>query len=188
MNEGYFEWLLKKACVTDDENGYSYICAILHEILFYPLVDMDENRWFEARRYRWDYASERGYSEVWQQDEMANQIDEIIGGCTALELLISLAERMHFETQDGPYEAPTGKWFEELIGNIGLETYTNRELNENEEAYFEADEKIQRMIFRQYRASGQGGLFPLRAPRQDQRGVELAIQLNDYLAENYDIL
>ena len=188
MNEGYFKWQMNKVNVSDDENGYSYLCAILHEILFYPLVDMDENRWFEARRYRWDYAAEHGYSEIWQQDEMANQLDETLGGCTVFELLISLAEKMKFETEDGPYDATTEKWFEELISNMGLETYTNREFNENEEAYFEAEEKIQRMIFRRYRASGEGGLFPLRFPRQDQRGVELAIQLNDYLAENYDIL
>ncbi len=188
MNESYFEWLLNKVGVTDDEDGYSYLCAILHEVLFHPLIDMDENRWMEARRYRWDYAVEHGYEEVWQQDEMANQIDESIGGCTVFELLISLAEKMQFETEDGPYDANLAKWFNELIFNMGLKAYTNKEFNMNEAAYFEAEDKINKMIFRQYRATGEGGLFPLRYPKQDQRGVELAIQLNNYLAENYDIL
>ena len=34
---------------------------------------------------------------------------------------------------------------------------------------------------------GEGGIFPLQCPREDQRSVELIIQMNDYIEENYDI-
>lgn len=188
MNEGYFEWLLNKAGVDCGENGYSYLCSILHEVSYRPMLEMDDNRWHDGVQYRWDYAYSVERGSVNEAELAAGYLDDCLGDCTVLELMLSMAEKMRYETADSMYEAGVGKWFEELIGNLGLDIYTNRELTENENAYFEAEGIVQRFVYRKYDWNGEGGLFPLRFAREDQRKVELIIQMNNYLAENYDVL
>ena len=188
MNEGYFEWLLNKAGVSDDEDGFSYLCSILHEVIFHPTLEMDENRWEDGIRYRYEFASEKEGFGTDRANWVTNYLDDSIGGCTMLELILSLAEKMHFEMLDSQYDAGVGKWFEELLSNLGLDMYTNRELMENEAAYFEIDDILNKLIYRNYRYNGEGGLFPLRGPKEDQRDVEMLIQMNNYIIENYDIL
>lgn len=174
MNEKYFEWLLNKAGVDD----YRCLCSILHEVIFYPIIEMDENRWEDGVKYRYDFANTM---------EEAEQINNELGGCTMFELILSLAEKMSFDMQGSVFEAGTGKWFEELIGNLGLDMYTDSEIMTNEDAYYEVTDILERVIFRRYKWNGEGGLFPLRDPDQDQRDVEIEIQRNLYLMENYDI-
>jgi len=188
MKESYFRWLLNRAGVSDGDSGYVYLCNIMYEVAFVPLLPMDENRWQDGLRYRWDYADELEGEGTRASDLTAGYLDDSLGGCTVLELLVSLAEKMAYETQESLYSAGPGKWFEELIGNLGLDMYTNRELMENEQAYFEAEGILQKFVYRRYAYDGEGGLFPLRNPREDQRRVELSIQMNDYIAENYDVL
>lgn len=178
--DGYFEWLLNRAGVGSGEYSYTYLCNILHDFTFYPQIEMDENRWEDGLRYREEYSTETGMD--------AKALNDILGGCTVLELILSLAEKMHYETLDSIHEAGTEVWFEELISNLGLDMYTNRELMENENAYFEVEKILHRFLSRRYSRNGEGGLFPLRHPVCDQRHVELAIQMNDYIAENYDVL
>jgi hypothetical protein len=138
---------------------------------------MDENRWEDGMRYRADFTSD---------DYELDQIDQELGGCTVLELILSLAEKMAYETAESRYEAGVGKWFEELISNLGLDIYTNQELIRNENAFFEVTKILEQFVFRKYSYNGEGGLFPLRYSDRDQREVELAIQMNQYIAENYD--
>lgn len=177
MNEEYFEWLLTKAGVDDGENGYRLLCQIMHEAIFYPLLEMDENRWEDGVAYRKEFAGDRG----------AYQLDAFLGGCTMLELIISLAEKISFEMQGSMFEAGTGKWFYEIIENLGLDIYTDTEIMTNENAFFEVDAILERVIFRKYSWTGEGGMFPLKNADEDQRTVEIEIQKNRYLMENYDI-
>lgn len=185
MNEEYFEWLLNKVGVSAGGNDYSLLCSILHEMIFYPMLGMDENRWEDGVRYRMDFAMQQDPVHC---DLIAEGLDQTLGGCTALELMVSLAERISFEMMGSQYEAGPGKWFEEMIGNLGLDMYTNQELMDNENAYFAIEGIVERMIFRKYQYSGAGGLFPLCYPNEDQRETEIMIQMNNYLNENYDIL
>ena len=99
-NEAYFDWLLNRVGVERGPNGYSCLCEIMYEHQFVPIVGMDDNRWYAARRLRINYADDCGYS-IHEQDNVAAAIEEEIGGCTFLELLVSLAENMHTETEDG---------------------------------------------------------------------------------------
>lgn len=189
MNEEYFEWLLSIIGVdTDDENGYGILCSILFENIFHPIIEMDENRWEDGIRYRYDFGVWHEHGDLKAAEMVANHLDDILGGCTVLEMLVALSEEMEWELEDSEYQAKAPKWFEEMIGNLGLDIYTNRELMENEAAYFEVDRTIERLIFRRYGYNGEGGLFPLQSPDEDQRETEIAIQMNRYIMENYDIL
>lgn len=188
MNEEYFEWLLNKAGVDDGDHGYSILCSVMHEMIFYPILEMDADRWEDGVRYRYEFAFWHENQDERAADILTEQLDDQLGGCTMLELVISLIDKMSFEMLDSQYEAGPGKWFEELIGNLGLDVYTNKEFMENEAAYFEVDQTLERVIFRKYNYNGEGGFFPLRRAEDDQRSTELIIQMNNYLAENYDIL
>lgn len=189
MNDEYFEWLLNIVGVDSaDPNGYGLLCSILHEVIFHPILDMDENRWEDGVRYRFDFALAHEHGDQNAAELVADYLDDNLGGCTVLELIISLAEKICWEMEDSQYEAHAGKWFNEMIGNLGLDMYTNQELMDNEAAYFEVDAILERFVFRRYHYNGEGGLFPLQNPNEDQRDQEIAIQMNDYLMENYDIL
>lgn len=188
MNEEYFEWLLNKAGVDEEDNGYSILCSVMHEMIFYPILEMDADRWEDGVSYRYTFAFEHENRDEQAADILTEYLDDQLGGCTVLELVISLIDKMSYEMLDSQYEAGPGKWFEELICNLGLDVYTNHEFMENEAAYFEVDQILERVIFRKYDYNGEGGFFPLQSASEDQRDVELVIQMNNYLAENYDIL
>ena len=47
------------------------------------------------------------------------------------------------------------------------------------------DNIIDTFLDRDYEANGDGGLFPLLAPQEDQTEVELWYQLSAYYMENY---
>ena len=189
INEEYLEWLLQQAGVTNDPDGtgYSMLCGIMQDKSFYPLVEMDENRWEDGMRLRLDFVEETEKYAT-DQDYCLDMLDSLLGGCTVLEVLVVMAEKMNYEMLDSSHEATVGKWMEELIGNLGLDMYTDAEVMSNENAYFEIESVIDRFVFRQYNWRGEGGLFPLRNPRDNQTEIELATQMNNYLMENYDIL
>ena len=177
MNEGYFEWLLNKAEI--DKEKYRLLCDILYNSIFYPILEMDENRWEDGVAYRFSFAG---------SDEGAYDLGQAIGGCTMLELILSQAEKTHFDMQGSEFGAPIGKWFMEILSNMGLDIYTNSVLMNEPDAYYEVSDIIRRVIFRQYEYDGFGGMYPLNVrPEQDQREVEIEIQRNLYLLENYDI-
>jgi len=95
-------------------------------------------------------------------------------GCSMLEMLIGVADRLAF-TAGGE----SRKWFWELIANLGLEQYTDK----HKDASAQIDEVCDRVIWRTYSPDGEGGLFPLREPHEDQRDVEIWYQLASYLTE-----
>lgn len=95
--------------------------------------------------------------------------------CSFLELLIALSRRLAFLT-----EGEVKDWFWHFLQVLELYTYTdNRQIPEEE-----VDDILDDVIWRRYRRDGQGGLFPLKHPKQDQRDVELWYQMNAYLMEN----
>ena len=173
---------------AEGKDGYLRLCETLQEIEFLPQTDMDENRCGECLDLRQDYAE---YTYV--EDAEAIMIAEgVLDGTygengTMLELLTVLAEKMKFETCDSQYEASTRKWFKEMLCNCGLDKYWSNsdfEIEGNEEFVREI---INSVIFRNIGWDGEGGLFPLNYCQYDQRKVEIIIQMNNYLEENYDI-
>lgn len=76
-------------------------------------------------------------------------------------------------------------YFWQMVKNLGLYQYDDASYG----SILDAGEKV-RMILniflnREYRYSGEGGLFPLADPDRDQRDVEIWYQMNAYLQENY---
>ena len=97
-------------------------------------------------------------------------------------MLIALAQRLEFETALSKWEKSTAQWFWVLINNLGLDTFTDE--NFDMEA---VQEKVQIFLDRKYEKNGEGGLFPLKNPKEDQRRIEIWYQMSAYLFENYPI-
>ena len=107
--------------------------------------------------------------------------------CSMLELLVVLVRRLNYELLDSQYEADIWKWTEELLANAGLSQFVNARFEADEHASEHVTQILKDIIYRQYGFDGEGGFFPLKCPRYDQRNVELLIQMNNYIEENYDM-
>lgn len=185
----YLYYLMSRVGLeADGDSGYSRLCETLQETEFLPQTDMDENRSEECRDLRTDFSYDsRGVDDL----ETVSCMDILDGeygeNGTMMELLVVLAEKMAFEMSDSQFEANPRKWFLEMLENCGLNRNllnSDFEREGNEEAIHNAMDTV---IFRKTGWDGEGGLFPLTAPAYDQRDVELIIQMNNYLEENYDI-
>lgn len=94
------------------------------------------------------------------------------------ELLIILSRQLAFEMDE---EAEP--WFWHLIETLDLEQFHDH--NYDDEAHEVIASTLERVIWRTYSRNGEGGLFPLRSSRRDQRKIELWYQLNAYLLEQF---
>jgi hypothetical protein len=72
--------------------------------------------------------------------------------------------------------------FWDIVNNLHLEKYTDNNYTRSSEK--QVATRIDRFINRTYRPNGQGGLFPLIKPHEDQTKVEIWYQMSAYLMEN----
>lgn len=178
----YLCYLMNRAQIdAEGTHGYLHLCETMMNYMFLPILVMDENRCYECHSLRDDFAEEYG------EEEAIDILDRICGEYgTMMELLVVLAEKMQYDLADSQYEEGTGKWFREMLQNCGLIGCENgcyvREGFEEE-----VIDILDTINYRKYGWDGEGGLFPLRLPRQDQRYTELIVQMNNYIEENYDI-
>lgn len=169
LDELYFKWLYSQVSSVrrkDPSRTYWALLKILFTTEFIWMVPNDDNRVEDGKDLRYEFLEE---------NEMeATDKDWLHIGCSMLELFIGLSRRLEFE--DGQ---EAREWFWELLRNIKLDDYNDnvpipRGL---------VEDTLNRVIWRTYDYNGCGGLFPLRRPERDQRGVELWYQLSAYLLE-----
>ena len=178
----YLCWLMNQCQLeAEGSDGYLYLCEILLDTYFLSLIEFDENRAEEGRSLRDEWAEAEGGD--------ISDIDLVPYTCNMLELILVMARRMAYEMMDSQYEAGIGKWVMEILENAGLATFRND--------FFETDPEYHRnriksilkdIIYRRYLHTGDGGFFPAKYyTEKDYRRMELLTQMNNYLAENYDI-
>lgn len=170
-DEQYFVWLYSRIGsveATHPRRTYWNLMRHLYIKEFIWLIPNDDNRVEDGRDLRLRFLEENNIHSP--------DVGWMGLGCSMLEMLIGVANRLAFETSIEPR-----KWFWELMENLGLDAYTDN----HKDATAEIDEVCDRVIFRTYNPDGEGGLFPLREPREDQRDVEIWYQLSSYLAERF---
>jgi hypothetical protein len=164
------------------DKSYLLLALALRKKEFYWTVPNDDNRGIDGKFLRDCF---RSLSSEY------DDADALDGPCNMLELLIGLARRMDDTMQDP--EGPTGamseedrvaRWFWEILGNVGLDYYTD-EVWVEKCGTMMVDMILNRILDRTYHRNGKGGLFPLRTPKKDQRKVEIWYQMSTYLLENY---
>lgn len=167
LDDRYLTWLYGQVGDVKERNRsltYWTLFRQMHDIEFVWIIPNDDNRVEDGRGLRYEWAAEEGISVELRRGP----------GCSFLEMLIALSRRIAFEA-----DSHTETWFWHLIGNLGLLSCTDRSRYNQSEV----DERIQAVIWRTYDRNGQGGLFPMRNAKKDQRRIELWYQMNAYLLE-----
>lgn len=169
IDEQYFRWLYEQVADSDIKNPkhtYWKILKLLYIKEFVWFVPNDDNRVADGRDLRQEFIEQQkitGVDESWMRL-----------GCSVFEMMVALARRLAFETDFDP-----DIWFWEMMSNLGLWQWNDK--SAMDAAY--VDEVLERLIWRTYKHNGEGGLFPLEGPCEDQRRVELWYQLSAYLLE-----
>lgn len=169
LDEQYLSWLYARigsVRETRQTKTYWSIFRLLYSKEFIWLISNDDNRVEDGRQLRYEFLDETGLSGDVDPNWMGM-------GCSVLEMIFGVAKRLSFEADRTPLH-----WFWELLNNLGLSGYTDKEFNRQA-----IEEIVDNLIWRTYRPDGQGGLFPLRHPGEDQRYIEIWYQLMLYILE-----
>lgn len=171
LDELYFEWLYEQICSVKLKNPsrtYWNIFRMLFKHEFVWFVPNDDNRVTDGQDLRVEFLHANRFSIFDTDPDWLNM------GCSMLEMFIGLSRVAGFETG-----APEAEWFWEIMENLNLRQYNDRAHIPEEDVW----DTLNRVIWRTYRTTGKGGMFPLRRPRNDQRDVELWYQLSAYILE-----
>ena len=171
LDDLYLEWLYDQVAAAGNPNpDRSYWTLVRHLYVrqFTWSVPNDDNRAEDGRYLRHEFLDVTGYilddvGQMWFDLE-----------CSMLEMLIALSRRAAFQSGK-----ESGDWFWHFMDNLGLRYMTDKNFGLAEER--EVEEVLDRVINRTYSADGNGGLFPLHRPQEDQREVELWYQMMLYL-------
>lgn len=148
----------------------------LHSTEFVWTVSNDDNRVEDGKALRFEFLDAEGLDP--------DQIDQnwLTLGCSMLEMLIALARHASFEDLR---ERGHDEWFGIFLQNLQIDHFTDAKYTSREDR--KLDEVMERIIYRNYQPNGNGGLFPLHNPHEDQRRVELWYQMSAYLLEDMPI-
>jgi len=174
LQERYFDWMYNR--VMGDRYSYRMLLRRLNEIPFSYILPMDENRKEDGLYLRYKF----GYECGWSDQDIANRLD--ISECSVLEMMVALAVRCEDLMCDPECGDRTGKWFREMIDNLGLSGMDDRRYSQQ---YVDAHVDI--FLRRRYDPDGNGGLFRLHHATEDMRNVQIWYQMNWYLNEINDI-
>lgn len=173
LDEQYFDWLCEKVGRYDPENpdtSYFQVAELLFKTPFDDSVPNDFNRGLDGKDLRQEFLTERHLTANKEWLEL---------DCSIFEMLAGLARRVSFHTDWEPARA-----FLLFLTNLGLSDYTDTRYHRHSE------QRVKRVLRtlnnRTYDYNGLGGLFPLKNPLSDQRGVEIWYQMSAYLMENYE--
>lgn len=177
LTRRYFIWLCNKlnSSRPNNKRKWTYLLEQMFDTDFYWVVPNDDNRSFDGKVLRDQYAYENGLS---------NYPKLIRDECSFLEMLVALADRCDTDIMavEQPTEYQSGHWFWLFLENCGLAEYDDEHYDPDM-----IDVILNQIMSRNYMSNGFGGLFPLKNPSQDQREVELWYQMNEWLEENYPI-
>lgn len=171
LEELYFKWLYRQVAPARLKNPvrtYWDLLAKLHNKEFLWFVPNDDNRAMDGKYLRYEFLDS-------QPPGVQNaEHSWLETGCSMLEMMIALARRLAFYGGGA-----SSAWFWHMIDNLGLRGCTDATPGSPEEV----DRILNRVIERTYDKNGNGGLFPLKETKRDQRRVELWYQMNYYLIE-----
>ena len=144
---------------------FEQILHQLHNMPFFSLVPNDDNRAMDGLQLR----------ALYEEAESCEIEFDNGHPCTLFEMLIALAERMSYiiynpKFEEDEYDTASCFWL--LIRNLDLKVESGRNTL-----------KLTDLLERKYSPNGSGGLFPLKNPVVDQRGVEIWYQMMAYIEQ-----
>lgn len=167
----YFEWLCRSIYGNgfSEEISYRKLLMHLHSTQFYYSIPKDEDRAIAGVDLRWRFVCVNNFS--------VETLDELVGPCSVLEMMVALAIYCEEHIMDDPsYGDRTGQWFWGMITNLGLGAMYDARFDRRY-----VDDVITRFLDRKYEPDGKGGLFRIRNCTHDLTKVEIFHQLCWYL-------
>jgi hypothetical protein len=178
----YYEWLCNFVGVNQKNKSYYLLFKELYKTPFKWTVPNDDNRAVEGMELRRRFCEEEHYPYKYA----IAMSEELKGKINILEVLIALAVRCDELMKDTKFSANIEHWFWHLLDNIDLSKFTDEEFYTHF-GVSEIEKILNIWINRQYKRNGEGGLFPIKDTKKDQRKVELWYQMSEYLVKNYYI-
>lgn len=165
LHKVYFKWLCDPVAWKGLTSLETQQFELMHRTEFEYFIPNDRNRALDGVRLRSEFLD--GHPEF----EFSHGVEDWLESeCSVLEMLWALSGRMEYQTGLG-----AAQWFSRMMENLGV-------------GYGHDSEDLARAMFRlnkrAYSYNGDGGLFPLKHPMEDQRKVELWYQMGAYIMEN----
>ena len=165
----YFNWLYSRVAEFNARTPsltFDTLFKTLHNTEFVWLVTGDDNRAEDGKELR---------REFLVMGRIPDDPDwRLHFPCSVFEMLIAFSRRAERNTG-----SPAIEWFWEFINNLNL-------ANVNDASGVEPDEiqdTLMLFLWRNYLPNGDGGLFPLKNPKCDQKKQEIWQQFCDYLVD-----
>lgn len=171
LDEVYFKWLAVQVVNARLKNPNATYWSTLQQLYgaeFVWRIRNDDNRVADGKALR---------DEFLETHPIAVTLEWYDQGCSFLEMLITLARRLSFQTEG----ASAAEWFWQLLGNVGLVINDATYASNHTEPF--VAQVLDQINNRTYDSNGRGGLFPLNDSPVDLRQVELWNQMNYYLLE-----
>ena len=170
----YYQWLLEKVEDPIAEN-HTLLLRDLHNIPFRWSIHMDMYRAKSGINLRADYLEEAGL--IGTSDYIFTEYETT--ECSVLEMIVALAECFSRDVIGTSYKS-TAQWFWIMIGNLDLLVAVDEHYSPDY-----VRDRVKVFIDRAYQRNGVGGMFPLKRPSKDQRGVDIWHQISEWFRENY---
>lgn len=178
-NDPYLKWLCDKVKLGEEYGKpYTKLAYELHQQKFIPNKSspMDRNRLYDGVSLRVQFMQKHG--------ELGTSTNR--GSCTMFEFLVGISDRMSFLMAAENEESKTPFYFWCLIRNLRLLKLDDDRFDTLNGAFF-VEDAVRRVLDRNYDYNGDGGLFPLFRPTEDQRNVEIWYQMQAWLGEHCSI-
>lgn len=181
VDQEYFDWLTNM--IDDDYHSkfrYKNLLWLLYSTRFYSLIKRDENREQDGINLRSIYISKHF---PFYPDAIGNESVESFKSrpCSVLEMMVALSDRIESDFMCDPTIGNrTHIWFWKMIENMRLDRMDDSNFNQKY-----AEIIVSKMINREYKSSGDGGLFKTLNPDIDMREHEIWGQVNVFISEYF---
>lgn len=178
--ENYIDWICYSRLdfSEEDHDKYLYLIKELLDIEFTWSIPRDSNRAEDGLALRRDF--------TYETDLYLDKSSGILPRCSVFEMLAALAYRCEDQIMLDYKEGHRAYiWFFIMLKNLGLEKCTNSRWNRNMSEYIY--DSVMIFVNRKYKSDGSnGGLFPIKNRKINQKEEEIWKQLMAYLNENYE--
>lgn len=173
----YWNWLI--GMTYDGKHRLEQYSKVFHHMFsqyFCAFMDDDISRSLDGVELRQRYS--------FDDQSLLEHLDQSIGPCTILEMMLGLSFRCSNDILGDPREDPCyGKLFWIMMENLGLDHYSDDTYDQNS-----VQEILEQFIERRYLADGRGGLFIFQNPAIDARQLSIWAQMCDYINENPNLI
>lgn len=179
LEEVYFDWL-RSECFTEtsERREYEGVLKVLHDIPFFWVLMLDQNRAGDALSYRQnDFLGFQGDLDAFDQHWLHNWAESTP---SVLEVMLGMARRWSFY-----FEESIAFYFAHMFVSMQFDRYPGRHLVPASD--FEVRHKCNEWLSRQFQPNGEGSPFPIKHALDivDFRQVDMWAQMNAYSAEHF---